>query len=156
MERGFSVNKELLVENLEKLSLVNQRIVYDHMTSSELKLSEFVISKELLKNCKLAHSRYTTALETNKVSLVATEKNLKRKLKREEISSVKEKKKALELCISSLNIDIEKYSIAAEEKGDLSLLTKANSFRTTIKEKKILVSSLDRTLEKLDHESKSI
>ena len=44
VERGFSVNKELLVENLKKVSIVNQRIVYDHFIASEVKLNEFPVS----------------------------------------------------------------------------------------------------------------
>ena len=155
VERGFSVNKELLVENLEKESLISQRMVYDHMTATGLKVNEFTISKDLLKSCKLAHSRYTAALQANKNALVSEEKNLKRKLKMEEIANVKEKKKVVESCIETLQIDIEKYSIAAEEKGDLSLLTKANSFRATVKEKKELILNLDMALKNLEEKCKS-
>ena len=32
VERAFSVNKELLVKNLQQLSLVSQRIVSDYLT----------------------------------------------------------------------------------------------------------------------------
>ena len=32
VEKGFSVNKELLVENLQQLSLASQRIVSDYLT----------------------------------------------------------------------------------------------------------------------------
>ena len=39
----------------------------------------------------------------------------------DEIAKVKEKKKALEQCNESLNVDIEKYSIATEKETDLSL-----------------------------------
>ena len=34
-ERGFNVNKNLLVENLQETSLKAQRIVYDHMTGCD-------------------------------------------------------------------------------------------------------------------------
>ena len=36
VERGFSINKELLVENLQEKSLVSQRMVYDHINSDKL------------------------------------------------------------------------------------------------------------------------
>ena len=35
IERGFSVNKQLLVENLQEKSFVSQQIVYDHINSNE-------------------------------------------------------------------------------------------------------------------------
>ena len=129
VERGFSVNKELLVV------LVSQGIVYDYFFSTEKTLSEFQISNELIKSCKLAHTRYTQALQTNTKTTVQCEKDRKRKLKMEEIATVKEKKQALESCVKSLQVDIEKYSIEAEEKKDFNILAKANSFRTTAKTK---------------------
>ena len=70
VERGFSINKELLVENLEKVPLVSQRMVYDHVMSTENPLTEYYISNDLLKSCRLAHSRYTAALEVNKNALI--------------------------------------------------------------------------------------
>ena len=54
----------------------------------------------------------------------------------DQISQAREKKKALESCIESLNINIKKYSIAAEKETELSLLMKANSFRVTVYSKK--------------------
>ena len=59
--------------------------------------------------------------------------NRKLKIK---IAQVKEKKKVLESFIESLNIAIEKCSIAAEKEAGLSLLTKANSFRVSVHSKK--------------------
>ena len=41
----------------------------------------------------------------------------------------------IEQCIVSLKSDIEKYSLEAEEKQDLTWLSKANSFRKAVKEK---------------------
>ena len=36
VERGFSINKELLVQNLQEKSLVSQRMVYDHINSKKI------------------------------------------------------------------------------------------------------------------------
>ena len=47
-------------------------------------------------------------------------------------------------------------SIAVEEKSDLSLLTKVNSFHHTVRNKKELISELDCALEKLNDELKNI
>ena len=61
VERGFSVNKELLIENLEEVSIVSERIVYDHVC--DLSVTDVLFSNDLLKSCKLSHSRYANALE---------------------------------------------------------------------------------------------
>ena len=156
VERGFSVNKELLVENLQQLSLVSQRIVSKYLTDFRKSIIKVQLTKALLKSCQLVHSRYATALEMNKNEVHAQEKDRKRKLKIEEIAEVKEKKRAREAAIQSLETDIEKYSFAAEKESNLTLLTKANSFRVTVREKKETLSSLKNVLIKLNEEQKQI
>ena len=48
-ERGFSINKEVKVENL---SLISQQLVY-----------EFTVLNDSVKSCRLAHSRYVKVME---------------------------------------------------------------------------------------------
>ena len=55
-------------------------------------------------------------------------KRRKREREREE-----EKRRALKAAIKSFETDIEEYSIAAETENNLTLLTKANSFKVTVR-----------------------
>ena len=156
IERGFSINKELLVENLQEESIVCQRMVYDHVNCSGESITEVPMTNALLKSCKLAYSRYAAALQEKKEKSDGELKDRKRKMKKDEIAQVKEKKRAVESCIESLNKDIENYSIAAEKEADLSLLTKANSFRVTVRSKKETLATLESTLTKLNEELRLI
>ena len=113
-------------------------------------------SNYLVKSCRLAHSRHVKAIKDFKKAEVNYEKNGKRKLKMIEIAKVNEKKRAVESFINSLEPDIESYSIAAEQKSDMSFLAKANSFHHTLRKKKELISELDCALEKLNDEPKNI
>ena len=61
VERGFNINKHLLVENLNETSMKGQRLIYDYFTSLNVKLHEYIIPKELLFSCKQAHARYEEA-----------------------------------------------------------------------------------------------
>ena len=79
-------------------------------------------------------------MEKKRNATVSKEKSLKRKRNIEEIAEVKEKKRALEAAIKSLETDIEEYSIAAKKENNLTLLTKANSFRVTVHQKKNIIS----------------
>ena len=45
VERGFSVNSQLLVDNLHDESLIAQRIVSDHMTCNQIKSYELKIRR---------------------------------------------------------------------------------------------------------------
>ena len=55
IERGFSVNTEVNDVNLQEVSLVSQRLVYDQIASSGVKLHEYPISKEMVKHCQQSH-----------------------------------------------------------------------------------------------------
>ena len=154
VERGFSVNKELLVKNLIEESIESQRMVYDHIRSADKPITEIPITNDLIENCNLVQSRYTAVLEERKKQCKQTDKDLKWKLMGEEIAEVEEKKRALESCIQCLEKDIVDYSLAAEKESDLSLLTKANSFRVTVSSKKETLTNLETALERLDKELK--
>lgn len=156
IERGFSINKELLVENLQEESIVCQRMVYDHVNCSGKSITEVPMTNALLKSCKLAYSRYAAALQEKKEKSDGELKDRKRKMKKDKIAQVKEKKRAVESCIESLNKDIENYSIAAEKEANLSLLMKANSFRVTVRSKKETLATLESTLTKLNEELRLI
>ena len=131
-------------------------MVYDHVSSTGKSISEIPITSSMIKSCKLAYSRYSTALQAKKEKSDGETKDRKRKMKMEEIAIVTEKKRAVESCINSLNEDIESYSIAEEKEADLSLLTKANSFRVTVQSKKETLALLENTFIKLNDELKEI
>lgn len=65
VERGFSVNRQVSVENLKEISYVPQRIVYDAVSKTGGNLN-IVITKELCRSVLAAHNRYRAFLEDKK------------------------------------------------------------------------------------------
>jgi len=63
VEQGFSVNKEILVENLSEISLVAQRRTYDGLMYHGGDIRTFEITKSLIHSFQNAHSIYKEALE---------------------------------------------------------------------------------------------
>ena len=149
VERGFSINKELLIENLQEKSIVSQRVVYDHLQSFSVDLHEYQMSNGLLKSCKAARQRYGTHLEDQKRKVNDDKKSNKRKLITDEINNVKDHKKRLISSIDALNTDIEKLCYKAEESENMDFLVKANAFRRKVTEKKANIAELDKAIDKL-------
>ena len=52
VERGFSVNADMLLPNMLQSSLVSRRLVYDTLSSMNLEVSEFEVTDDLLQHCK--------------------------------------------------------------------------------------------------------
>ena len=60
IERGFSINKQLLVENLQEKSFVS---VHGNINSNKIKVQEYSISSDFLNSYRLANSRYIATLQ---------------------------------------------------------------------------------------------
>ena len=58
IKRGFSINKEVLEHNLQEKSLSSQRLIYDTIHSSDVKLHEYEETSDRRKSCKRACQRY--------------------------------------------------------------------------------------------------
>ena len=144
----------MLVENLEKVSLINQRLVYDAINAEKIKVETMELSSELMKSCELASSRYKAALKESNALKGKNEASRKRKIASDDIAELKRKKLNEEECILNLDKEIEQKSLEAEEKQDFTLLTMANSYRATQKTKAEKVKVLSDTIQKMEDELK--
>lgn len=68
LERGFSVNGDLVVENLSEQSLIAQRLVYDSILSCG-GVSKLIISKEMILSVRNSNQRWKEALKLKKEKL---------------------------------------------------------------------------------------
>ena len=73
-ECGFSVNKNLIVENMSDESLTAQRFVKDHLKCKEYKLHNMSMPKELLQCVKRSSTSYKEVQQTKKKSQQKLEK----------------------------------------------------------------------------------
>lgn len=109
VERGFCINKEILIENLQGKSIVWQKVVYDHLQASKVDLHKYPIGSDLLRSCKSTRQRYSIHLQEQRIKVKVDQKSNKRKLVMDEVNDVKEHQKRLTSSIASLNVDIEKF-----------------------------------------------
>ena len=93
IERGFSINKEMVIENLEAESLRSQRLVYDSIKATPKKeIHEIEIRNKMLLSWKSASSRYKVALEENRKAKNDSENDRKRQMITEEVENVKRRR----------------------------------------------------------------
>lgn len=94
IERGFNVNKELLVENQHESSVIAHRIVYDAIRECDLKTIE--ISSKMLMHARHARTRYSQAQKDRRSEKVTkSQKALTKKRLQLEITEIEEEKKKL-------------------------------------------------------------
>lgn len=92
MERGFSVNKEIITVNQSEKSLTAQRIIFDSVTS-KCGVKNIDISKQMLHAIKNAHGKYIEALaEEKKTKEVEKRARDEKKVKQREIEECQKTK----------------------------------------------------------------
>ena len=88
IESGFSINSDVLVENLLEKSVVAQRQVYDgiHHSGGVLKVD---ITKSMIKSVNISHSRYQEALKESWKKRSEAEKRNRKEISTNENQRIK-------------------------------------------------------------------
>jgi len=146
VERGFSQNKTVLSQNLKEHSIISRRLVKDHMLSNDLKPHTVEITNEMLLNVKLAHQRYKDQQKLIAESKKKDENELAKNLISDEINKVEVRRNQLKKTSEMLQKDFIKYVEEAEEKQDISLISKANAMKRKSDDKNEEVKILEETL----------
>ena len=103
VECGFSVNKEVKVENMKQQTLVAHRVICDHVTNVEGILN-VDLNKDLLLSARMSRQRYDAFLEQERQNRTSQLEQKKRKCLLEEMEEIKKKKKRTDLDIESLTL----------------------------------------------------
>ncbi|KAH9378447.1 hypothetical protein HPB48_018155 [Haemaphysalis longicornis] len=128
VERGFSVNKQVAVENLAELSYISQRVICEAVKIHG-GLLNVSISKELKASVRQARHRYAAYLDEQKKQALSRQATSKRKELEQELDKMQERKSKLQKTLKCLLESADCFSEEAEAKNDLTYLVKANSFR---------------------------
>ena len=65
VERGFSVNKDILALNIIALSLTALCLIHDSISAGQIEIADCIITDELLTSCSHASNRYKMYLMEN-------------------------------------------------------------------------------------------
>ncbi|KAK1905642.1 hypothetical protein KUDE01_012822 [Dissostichus eleginoides] len=145
VERGYSVNKDMLVENLQEKTLIAMRLVHDAMAGH----TDGALPKDLKQHCRGARTRYEMYLEDQKKLREQTTKEKKRKELSQEIQKVKTKRQKVMTSTETMEKEAHEMAVMAEKKHDFTLLSKSNAYRKGVADKKEEVAALDKALKEL-------
>ena len=120
VERGFSVNSKLLVENHDTTSLTAQRIIHDHMVFHELESCNLEMTTKLLNQVKQARSRYFSDQNDHSMQKVRSDRDVRLKQLNEDIGDANTNMKQLQETINSLRTSADEYAFEAEEQTAVS------------------------------------
>ncbi|KAK1898782.1 Occludin [Dissostichus eleginoides] len=123
VERRFSINKELIVENQKEASLVAQRLIVGHIRSVG-GVTNVQLTKELLISVSGARQRYHSYLDDQKRANAKEKGVQKRKALADELDELKKKRARVQNDIGALEKSADEYADKAESSGKLTFITK--------------------------------
>jgi len=141
VESGFSVSKELVVENQSEQTLAARRIIKDHIihvngvTNVEITRNMVVSARNARARCQLLGPTKGRTGQRNET-----------KKKEDAVHELEGKCKRLKTVVSSLLSTSKELCEKCKKIGELLLVTKANAVRRRAEEKQQEVEALDREI----------
>uniref|UniRef100_A0A3B1ILN4 Exostosin GT47 domain-containing protein n=1 Tax=Astyanax mexicanus TaxID=7994 RepID=A0A3B1ILN4_ASTMX len=150
VERGFSINKEVEMCNMNEDTIVSQRLICDYVRICG-GVVKVPLTKELLNECATAQSRYRIFLEDERKKKEKTKQMSKRKGAENELEELRKKRRTISTVCETLEKDADTLAEKAENTAGTKmaeLITKSNSMRRRCKEKREELMDLDCEIEK--------
>ena len=145
VKRGFSVNKNLLVENQYTTTLTAQHIIHDPMVYHELKSSNITITAKFFSHVKQARSSYFNDQKERSMQRVQSGRDVKRKQINDNINDANRNIRQLQDTINSLKTLEDECAFESEEKSTTAeikeLISKSIILNRAAKEKQNLLDS---------------
>ena len=158
VECGFSVNKEIEVENMAGSTFAAKKMVCDNVHSVGGIDHVDVGNKQLLLYCASARHKYSSYLEDQKKHRSKVVAGGKRKALSDEVDELEVKRRTLQTAVvlsASLQTDAEALSASADDFADqaeklqkLPLLAKANGMWRAAREKADQLKELSQLIDK--------
>ena len=150
VERGFSSNKQVSVDNLQEGSFVALRQIDDYIKAVNGSLN-VKITQDMICSAATTRQKYMLYLEEEKKKKEKKAFSMKRKSLMEELDDLKAKKKKLECEAEGLAKSADRYSLKAEKAKNIGevrqMVAKSNSHRSTSKQKLKEAANVDAAID---------
>ena len=133
VERGFSTNAKILVENQHKESLIAQRQIHDHMRYHNQQAHTLPITAKLQNHARQARGRYFTSQQERSLSSIKSARDEKLKKLCDDITSTNQSIMQTQETIKSMNETADRYLFEAEKEKNVSNLRSLVSKSSALK-----------------------
>ena len=147
VERGFSVNRQVDVENLKEITYASHRVICDHLLAVG-GLENVTVTKGMLLSAGSARQKYHAHLDEQRRQKEKAQLSMKKRTLCDELEELKGRKKRLKLCADNLLKSANDLVYEAEVSGEHTVLAKSNSFRRSAEEKEKQLLELNEEINK--------
>ena len=140
---ALKVNKDMLQPNLECMSLISQRMIYDHLVPNDISLQSVTITKELRDSVRKARSIQRVELAKRKEKEASDARTRKAEALTKGISELKSKNVVPENLQETLKSDSESFMVKAVE-GPTKAHVYAIAAKSIMDERKLKVVEIEK------------
>lgn len=155
VERGFSINKDVIENNMLERTVVSRRMIWDGMRNSLSAedfgdVSKLIITDEMLRYCRDARNLYRSHLKNKAAaSIVSVQESKKRDL-RKSIKIENEKIEKLNERISKMVQEADFVACKVEKQRKICLISEWNALRKNIEEFKKIVEKSKENIKRME------
>ena len=156
VERGYSVNKDMLIENLHEKTVVALRTVHDSISMLEDHFTKLPLTPAMKRHVMSARMRYGQYLDEQKKESMNEQQRKKRKGVQLSIREAERKKSKVDTSIDILGKEADDHAKSAEAKHDFTLLTKSNTLRLKVAQQSQEIPKLEKEPKELKEMLKTL
>ena len=156
VERGYSVNKDMLIENLREKTVVALRTVHDSISTFEDHFTKLPLTPAMKRHVMSERMRYSQYLDEQKKESLNEQQRKKRKGVQLSIREAERKKSKVDTSIDILVKEADDLAKSAVAKHDFTLLTKSNALRLKVAQQSQEIHKLEKELKELKEKLKSL
>ena len=146
VERGFSLNKSLLVDNMEEMSIQCCRLIKDHLLLNKLSPHFLDIIKKILQHARTARQRYEYYLQEKRNKKEQLDKDQQKQILDSEVKDIEGQLHSVEKIVKGLKEKFFVFVEDVEKKKDLSLLSASNALIRKSEETKQDMKKIEEAL----------
>jgi len=156
VERGFSVNENVLQPNMDPLTITSKRCVKDHMICNNLLPHSMPLDRDLILSVKASRQKYEMYLIEQKKNKLQNDKKQQETVLSKEIETLTVKCKQKQKAVKMMESDFVECMKKAEEKNDMSYVIKANALKRKSDDIKAEIQSLEKEISVLEDKHKQL
>lgn len=161
IERGFSINKDLIDVNMLEKTITSQRIICDSLSNTlednqnKVDFSKVIVNKEMLQYCNRARMNYEIYLTEQRKMKIENKATTERKMILLEITEEKKNQVKWEKAHERLSKEADELALQAEKEKKMSLLVDSNSSRKRASEFTEYLQNSRNKVQKLEDKIKN-
>ena len=120
------MNKNLLKQNIEALTITSRRKIKDCLLCNEIKLNTYIIPSKMLESVQLSRQKYEIDLQESKSEIKQDEKQKQIALIEEDIDRINERIELVNKTVSLLDDEFILLIKKAKNDNNMSVISKTN------------------------------